>query len=94
MLSVVLQSPIDLRQKQMLLQYIARARNLKCEVYRSVRNGLDRNEDWDQIKERIRTLVDWKEEKSEWTTLRKTQEMLSDILKLEYEEERDWDCEE
>ena len=94
MLSVVLRSPIDLRQKQMLLNYIARTRNLKYEVYRSVRNGLDKNEDWDQIKERIRTLVDWKKEKSEWTTLRKTQETLSDILKLEYEEERDWDCEE
>lgn len=94
MLSVVLQSPIDLRQKLMLLQYIARTRNLKYEVYRSVRRCLEKNEDWDLIKERIRTLVDWKEEKSEWTTLRKTQETLSDILRLEFEEERDWDCEE
>jgi len=83
LLDTILRSSICLEKKNYLISRLQARRNLRHEVFRSISNSKRKHANWQGVMKEIRAVVAWKSrgrKDSEWTMLRKTSDLISDLL--------------
>ena len=78
---IICQAPIALKEKEALLHFLMKKRNLKSYIYNHAYRALKREEKWKTIKKDVRDMADWAYDDG-WTYMWEASEDINEAIKM------------
>ena len=78
---IICQAPIALKEKDVLLHYLMKKRNMKSDIYNHAYRALKRKEKWKKIKKDVRDMADWAYDDG-WSYMWEACEDINEAIKM------------